>query len=866
MSKVLSYTPEWLSRPSPGFDFFTTFTAQPAKPTENGTTPTSKRLAHRGTEVFFVAGHELRWADLRMLQDAAKDDPKHDKAWRVLKVPVSQIITALSVSPDGSLIAIMTKHTCHVCVLPNSSHLRSEDRSVLRLRAFQVGPTAHVLEQAPLATALWHPLSPPGVQCLVTITKDACLRLWELDLANRYSFDQPTVAVDLKKLANATSAAADLSASKFGSNRAFSPDEVEMQVAAACFGGIGSADEHGWASMTLWFAMTEGDVYALCPFLPTKFVLPSTALPSLSTAVIAEEQIVNADKSANEAEKRKCAVQSAWLSDLDAQEPLAVSLGDEFDAVEVFSRPEKPGAIAKLQGPFLLSSEQIEGNVSDILVIAPKLDDELLIDEQDEIFEEANDSGVSVSIVCLATTTGRVNICLNLEDIAAEWLPTKRSRAITFDDVDEDKELLLYQTAALSTSTATYPTFTTLSTNRYEVLVTADSGLFALDFTPWIYDLEAELADEAVSGIDFRLKTLLESAPTEVQALSTPSGDAFTNSTTSIAILDPTLGHVILTATKSGPHAVSIDLPREVSNPYEPELLALPAPEARSSYQPPSTFFEQSELAKKLDQRRANPAARAELSQPIRSRPETLQLLTEAHRTLSKETHHLGLAAAELFRQCERMCAELHDQVQKVDELSQKVTSVTSVDAEDEDDVAQEDDENKVNAAIEARLLSIQSNNEHVNKRIDDIRKKMLKLGGQDLTAKERAYSEEVHNLELSIASSQQQALKPTSPGALLRLPDHEDSSIELDKSTPALTGILAQRLTDALNLKDQLLDTAENIAAQTDARKSNLRKDDEGNSDYKKQKLAKVMDLLERETALVEAVTARLARLGGMS
>lgn len=187
---------------------------------------------------------------------------------QVLRLPSPWNISQLSVSPDGNLLAVLTAHTCHVCVLPSSAHLRSGDDSEIRLKSFQVGPTAHVLEQSPLATALWHPLSQPGVPTLVTITKDACVRQWELDINNRYTFDEPAIAIDLKKLANATTTHADFSASKYGVKKGFSPDEVEMQVAAAAFGGSGNEDENGWSSMTLWFAMSEGDTYALSPFHP----------------------------------------------------------------------------------------------------------------------------------------------------------------------------------------------------------------------------------------------------------------------------------------------------------------------------------------------------------------------------------------------------------------------------------------------------------------------------------------------------------------------------------------------------------------------------------------------------------------------
>lgn len=77
MPGVLKYTPSWLSRPSPGFDFFapkasTKLTGDKSKD-ESHFGPL-KSIAHRGTEVFVAVGNELRWSDLVLLKE------KHDEA------------------------------------------------------------------------------------------------------------------------------------------------------------------------------------------------------------------------------------------------------------------------------------------------------------------------------------------------------------------------------------------------------------------------------------------------------------------------------------------------------------------------------------------------------------------------------------------------------------------------------------------------------------------------------------------------------------------------------------------------------------------------------------------------------------------
>lgn len=347
----------------------------------------------------------------------------HADNHQVLKTPVAGQIRQLVVSPSMEYMAILTSHTVHVAILPDVSHLSPpQDTTPLRLKTFQLGPTAHVLEQAPVVSALWHPLG--ASDCLVTVTTDACVRLWELDRNSRHSFDEPALAVDLRKLANAQTSGDDLRASKYGTSKGFSPDSVEMEVASACFGGLGRSDEHGWAPMTLWIAMTEGDVYALCPLMPTKWRPTPTTLPSLTTSVVSRASIIESDSSVSEDEKRITEQQQKWLADIDNQDPIYL---DEFATNEVYKRPSSPPAIPKLQGPMRLTPEPDFGQVTDILVVAAKVDDEALMLDEDEIAESESE-GLSVNVVCLATDAGNVHVCLDLDGVEAQWLPSKKVR------------------------------------------------------------------------------------------------------------------------------------------------------------------------------------------------------------------------------------------------------------------------------------------------------------------------------------------------------------------------------------------------------------------------------------------------------
>ena len=322
----------------------------------------------------------------------------------------------------------MTSHTIHIAILPNSSHLTQADTSSIRLKTHTLGPTTHVLSQSSIVAALWHPLGVKG-NSIVTVTRDAVVRVWELSTENRWSFDSPTLAVDLKKLQYGRSADDDFSAAKLGTNRGFSLDALDMEVAAACFGGTGSPMESGWSSMTLWVAMVEGDVYALCPLLPSKWQPPLSLVPSLTTTIAAKKGYLEGETPSAD-EQWQCDEQYEWLSEIDRQDPILVFEGlSTIHENPVYDRPLKPGPIPRLQGPFDVLPEGIQEDleISDIYVIASRLDLAELDDhDNDEEIDDVTYEGLSSTIVSLLTRSGRLYICLDLDGVEAQWLPTKK--------------------------------------------------------------------------------------------------------------------------------------------------------------------------------------------------------------------------------------------------------------------------------------------------------------------------------------------------------------------------------------------------------------------------------------------------------
>ncbi|OCK85256.1 hypothetical protein K432DRAFT_413447 [Lepidopterella palustris CBS 459.81] len=890
MPKVLSYTPSWLSRPSPGFDLFAANSNAPTK-APNGLGKATeysgplRTIATRNSEVFVAVGNEIRWSDLVLLQETDKasrsrfsrsqsrsertayeDDvgfyrvssssnsssqPRLTRVTKVLKVSIHRPIKQLVISPQGEYMAITTSHTAYIAVLPDSALLNSEDTSVLKLKTFQLGPTAHVLEQPPIASVIWHPLGYRG-RCLVTVTTDAVVRLWELNRADRSTFNEPALAIDLKKLANATSADDNLSASKYGATKGFSPDSVELEVASACFGGSPRSQDavHGWAPMTLWVAMKEGDVYALCPLIPSKWQLNRTSsgaavIETLTTSINSRYASLEDQLDISEDERRSSTQQLSWLSDIIYQEHLIEDglLGEAYD---VYSRPTSTPPIPKLQGPFSLVPELDEDfELADIIVSGFKiLGDDL---------EEAKSEGLPASVVCLLTTSCEVHICLDLDGIEGRWLPSGKSQQL-FLDADPEHDLLVFETVKLlehgneTTLEPSHPSITIDVNSDNSFFVTHDGGISYLSMASWMQKLERELSNAQSEGAEFRLNVFMEGAQTRVESTICIPKDLHQGNGQPIAscviIEDSDIGYFLLTTVQGEPYAATLDSSND-ELPFDDSAVerymafddeALPQRlELRQSYQAPRTFWKKSELATFIEER--VPARRKNtLKDEVRLSPATLELLMNAHRILSQETHQLGLAAADLFRRCERLKDEFNGQIFRAAKLTARIDGVTGDDEEGYE--GSEDDERVVGSArIEQRLEEAKAKQTELVARHDQIRKKLAKIGGRDLSEQEQAWIAEIEKIYRSVEGSTSAA-------------DHSQKSEDF---------ATWQRIEEVRRLKEELLAQAKETGPGL--------KDDVNFAikvprEYRNQRMAHVQEMLDRETSMVDAVSERMSRL----
>ena len=823
MPKVIGHTPAWLSTPSAGAGVFNPESKKksadsPARrpaqsPSSSEYNGSTRLIANRGTEIFVAVGNQLRWADLKTLKQGWEESSRSPtrtndasnetkQLYRVLKVSVSDQIRKLVISPSGAFLAICTEHTIRIAVLPESSRLAQDLGTPLTIKTFQLGPTTHAKPEAPLASVLWHPLavSTTSLDCLVTVTTNAAVRIWEVDRANQLSFERPALAMDLRKLADGVSSDQDFQPSKFGTNRGFSVDDIDMEVAASCFAGRGKGNEDPWASMTLWTVMKNGDIYALCPLLPSRWSPSATTVPSLTTSAVSRLATIAAED-ADPDERRAANQQYEWVQEIDDEDPVGDWQGAEN--VEVRYRPDNPSAIPRLQGPFSLDLEDdaLDIEVTDLAVFPPHLDENDLYSGEDDYdaLDEMNPSGLPFTTLLLATSDGLVHVALETEGVSGQWLPKKGRSTFSVPSSDV-QEIALAETVRVSEnhkSNTAILSFSQDPMHDYSIFVTDGSVASSISLDDWAARVSEEMSGEIEvdSGLKTRLETTCKSQISIVsQILTTRNEEGLLSAP--IILNETEIGYFYLTASPSKPYAASFDQPQlwtstiaqspvdfAKSQNLAQQLVQFEAAEdtpsdpipTRPIYYPPRILYQHPEQPiNQLVQKLSIKQKAVMKQQPMRLSPAMLDIMTSAHRSISRQTTEMESAAAELFRRCDRLREELGDQVRQMSELADRLQRLRSG---DDDGYGTERKEKRT---PDERLKAAKERQAAMVKRYEALRKKVgrLGMGKKELSAKETTWMAEIEALNHNVGEKSEEENATSGEGTLMERYESVSSTI----------------------------------------------------------------------------------------
>lgn len=356
---------------------------------------------------------------------------------------------------------------------------------------------------------------------------------------------------------------------------------------------------------------------------------------------------------------------------------------------------------------------------------------------------------------------------------------------------------------------------------------------------PWIRKLENELSEPHEEGADFRLQRLLASASSQVtQYLERRSKNqtAEQQVTSAAVVEDGNIGYMLLTVVDDEPQAALLDAPED-SVPTEEELAeyleaVVPQKEVREAWREPKEFYEQFNLFNSIN----IPARhKASLKDEVRLSPANLELLMDVHRVLSAHTEKLQKAVADLFNRATRLQDEFRDQAYRTAEVIPKIDAVIGNDEEPSDNGSMYG-----TAQIDDRLEQVRKRQDAINARYESLRRKMNSVGTNELSEKEASYVEELQTMDSSV-----------------------------DKSNRTLTGDVDgsevpawQRLNKVKELQKTLAKQVEDTqkeAQEEQARATSVKVP----SHSRRQENEHIQELLQRNTALVDAASARLRSLG---
>lgn len=627
--------------------------------------------------------------------------------------------------------------------------------------------------------------------------------------------------------------------------------------------------------------MREGDVYALSPFLPSKWTAPRSLIERLTASVSC---ISSSSCETNHSQRTRNQLRM-WLSDITSQQA-QFTTEELLSDIYTLQRPLRPNPISKLQGPFATSPDMDDMfEVTDLYAIASAENEDAAMSEDGEIEDE--DLGpASASLLCLSTSDCKIHILASIGTVEGRWLPARKLHS---DEVDEEVELLLVESLTLGEAAdGVFPSFTADTQSQHSVFVTHSAGVSHLDLSSWTTKLSDELVSDDEAGLAFRVDTLLDTASTTISqpiTFSTPASSY--SSIACIALTDSDLGFFVLTTNSNQPYAATLDESLSTTfgglsisgleptllleyNPSELDTSMDTIPDVRATYQPPQVLYASSGLPSFLETH-VHPRIQRTLADELRLSPAVLQLMLDAHRVLSSETHRLGLAVAELFRRCERLQEEFREQLRRVRECRDRIDTVVEEGADDYKNMHGEPAEADGGAreGVEMRLQKVRERQAALDERHAEIRRKIARAGGRPISEKEDQWLTEIRVMERMIGGKELDT--PTSDEDQDTTKEDDDMPVSGDNDA-----LPHARFDQVRDLQKQLVEQAQDVernaspeaeqedfTASTSSLRSSIRGG--GSAQRRREAQAEIEMLLERQTALLEATREKIGRLAGL-
>ncbi|THH13916.1 hypothetical protein EW146_g6350 [Bondarzewia mesenterica] len=461
-------------------------------PEDDSLAPSGRRqtMVIKDAELIVAVGKELR---VSALGDAKFN--KGSKSYKLLHTPNIQFeIHQLALNPSGQLLAIAGAFQVAVVVLPRPGFTRLVPTKV-DCKSIQVGQYYHAsTSAAPIVKIEWHPWGDAG-STLMVMTVDGKLR--EYDISVDTEEPQQIISFVPEK-----------------KSRSFMANDVSEREVASFTLGRGKAD---WGPLTMYAAMKSGDVYAICPYMPQNASIPSSYIHSLECFVAAKkEYLIQSTSPDTRSLSTTYDYQHKYVSALLKQFPPGTVFPASSRSVSVHP-PNTVRYPPLRQGPFLLqpSPRNLDGSeggdATDIIYVA--------------FSHEVEGETERLGVVLLSYQDGKVDVCLDVEKVEAQWEHKQHSNAdlspmlAVYESIDLGLVSSLSGLQLLDLLQGNHPVFHADPIYDDTVYLYHAFGVHALHLDKLLYSLATALRGE---GLDSSLAASLDSQEqTEVQPIVT---------------------------------------------------------------------------------------------------------------------------------------------------------------------------------------------------------------------------------------------------------------------------------------------------------------------------------------------------------
>lgn len=248
--------------------------------------------------------------------------------------------------------------------------------------------------------------------------------------------------------------------------------DFDIPVPVSFTFGVGSE----WAIWTIFILTRDGDIYILCPIMPTKCAMTRSAVSKMKTLISYRADAARSNEDCTLAERETCLNQTRWIGDILGQ----ISMGDfmgvtqspAFTGIETgdmvsFKRPNKVRPTPEIQGPVLFQP-------------APTPMDTILPEGSDITFLDADGVGVLVT----TWMGGRVDIGVLIDGIEGVWSVKGVSRE-EFPAI----RLAAYESVDLPVSGNQWTGILKSQNDTEGVFIAAGNGIWQIDFRGWLQEL-----------------------------------------------------------------------------------------------------------------------------------------------------------------------------------------------------------------------------------------------------------------------------------------------------------------------------------------------------------------------------------------